>query len=131
MKHLISLLIAVSLCVLPLNAVTLGSAFSASSVTPVTTSATNTYTGTNTFGANGTAITSLRFGSTAALVAGTLVVSDAGATANTRYFFTTKVLGTVTVASSYYVSARSNGVSFTITSNQPTDTSTVDWLAIN
>lgn len=81
-------------------------------------------------GTGGTSIKNIRHGVTGALTGGTLLVADAGATANTRYFFTTHALGTVTVASAYWASARSAGVSFTVTSNQATDTGTVDWLAI-
>lgn len=79
----------------------------------------------------GTAITSFRFGTSSALVSGTLVVADTGATASSRYFFSTHTLGTVTVAGAYYCSARTPGTSFAITANIPTDTSTVDWHAIN
>jgi hypothetical protein len=81
-------------------------------------------------GSGGTKISNIRHGATGALSGGTLVVSDTGATASTRYFFTTLALGTVTVAQAYYASARSAGVSFTITSASATDTSTVNWLAI-
>lgn len=81
-------------------------------------------------GTSGTGITNIRHGITGNLSAGTLTVSDAGATANTRYFFTAHTLGTVTVTSSYYASSRSAGVSFTVTASIATDTSTLDWMAI-
>lgn len=89
-----------------------------------------TVSGTTTLGSAGTVITRIRHGITVALSSGTLVVSDTGATANTRYFFTAHTLGTITLPVTYYASARSAGVSFTITSGNVTDTSTVDWLAI-
>lgn len=85
---------------------------------------------TVTFGSAGVVMTNVRHGITAALVLGTKVVTDTGNTANTRYFFSTHTIGTVSVPSAYYASARSAGASFTITSSQATDTSTVDWLAI-
>jgi hypothetical protein len=91
----------------------------------------NSSTFTGKIGSSGTAITSFRFGTTSALSGGTLVVSDTGCTANSLYFFSTHALGTITVAGSYYCSARTPGTSFAITSNVPTDTSTVDWHAIN
>ena len=87
-------------------------------------------TGASTIGSAGTSIKNIRHGITTNLSGGTLVVSDAGATANTRYFFSTHALGTIILPAAYYASARSAGVSFTILSNQATDTSTVDWMAI-
>lgn len=64
----------------------------------------------------------------ATLVAGTVVVSNTSVTANTRIFLshanTSGTLGHL------YISARSAGVSFTITSSSNTDTSTVNWLLI-
>ncbi len=113
------------------SAPAVGGAVHATPIAGASTSTANTFTAAQTFGANGTPITSIRMGTTAALVGGTAVVTDAGATASTRYFFTTHTLGTITVPSAYYASARSVGVSFTITSNQATDTSTVDWIAFN
>lgn len=81
-------------------------------------------------GVGGTAFTNMRFGTTQNLSTGTAVVADAGATANTKYFFTTKALGTLTSPVSYMATTRSAGVSFTIVSQNLTDTSTVDWVAI-
>lgn len=78
----------------------------------------------------GVKITNIRHGITSALVLGASTVTDAGCTANTRYFFTTHTLGTITVPGSYYASTRTASTSFVITSSQPTDTSTVDWMAI-
>lgn len=81
-------------------------------------------------GTAGTAVVNIRHGITTALVGGTLAVTDTASTANTRYFLTAHTLGTVAVPSAYYVSARSAGATFTITASAPTDTSTIDWLAI-
>ena len=86
-------------------------------------------TGNSTLG-SGTAIKNIRHGVSGAMTAGTVTVTDAGCTANTRYFFTCHTIGTVTIPSSYYASTRTASTSFVITSSQPTDTSTVDWLAI-
>ena len=64
----------------------------------------------------------------AVLVAGMVAVSNTTVTANTRIFLshanTSGTLGHL------YISARSAGVSFTITSSSNTDTSTVNWLLI-
>lgn len=100
---------------------TAGGSFAASGTLAVT--------GNTTLGA-GTAIKNIRHGVSNALVAGTVSVTDTGATANTRYFFTTHTIGTITLPGSYYASARSVGASFTLTSSQITDTSTVDWVAV-
>lgn len=89
-----------------------------------------TVPGPSKLGVAGTSFTNLRHGISGAMTGGTVTVTDAGATANTRYFFTTHTLGTVVVCSTFYASTRTPGVSFAITANQPTDTSTVDWLAI-
>jgi hypothetical protein len=62
------------------------------------------------------------------LVAGTVTVANTSITANTRVQLTIQIPGgTVGVQ---YVSARTAGTSFTITSNSATDTSTVAWLLI-
>lgn len=102
----------------------------AGSLSAGSANAPGTVSGPSKLGTGGTAFTNLRHGITGALSSGTLVVADAGATANTRYIFTTHTLGTVTAPQAYYASARSAGVSFTITSANATDTSTVDWVAI-
>jgi hypothetical protein len=64
----------------------------------------------------------------AVLVGGTVAVSNTSVTASTRIFLshanTSGTLGHL------YISARSAGVSFTITSSSGTDTSTVNWLLI-
>ena len=81
-------------------------------------------------GTAGIAIANIRHGVSGACVAGAVTVTDTGCTANTRYFFTTFALGTITIPASYYASTRTASTSFVITSNQITDTSTVHWLAI-
>lgn len=64
----------------------------------------------------------------AILVGGTVIVSNTTVTANTRIFLshanTSGTLGHL------YISARTAGTSFTITSSSGTDTSTVNWLLI-
>lgn len=70
-------------------------------------------------------------GTTAALTAGSIVVSTTAITANSLVFFSTNTLGTVTVPQAYRVSARTPGVSFTIQSQDATDTSTVNYWIIN
>lgn len=64
----------------------------------------------------------------ATLSAGTVVVSEALVTADSRIFLTAQTLGTVTVGQGLAVSARSAGVSFTIKSQAANDTSTVAWF---
>lgn len=81
-------------------------------------------------GTGGTAIKNIRHGITGAMTAGAVTVTDTGATANTRYFFTPHTLGTVTIPTDVYASSRSAGASFVLTSATITDTSTYDWLAI-
>lgn len=64
----------------------------------------------------------------ATLVAGTVTVNTNKVTANTRIYLTTQTLGgTIGVQ---YISARTAGTSFTITSSSATDTSTVAWLFV-
>lgn len=63
----------------------------------------------------------------ATLVAGTVVVPCPGVLAASRIWLTAQQLGTVTVPSALGISARTDGVSFTIAASQPTDTSTVAW----
>jgi hypothetical protein len=64
----------------------------------------------------------------ATLVGGTIAVFNTSVTANTRIFLShANTGGTIGVV---YVSARSAGVSFTITSSSGTDTSTINWLLI-
>jgi hypothetical protein len=63
---------------------------------------------------------------TAVLVGGTVVVNTPSVTANSRIILTANVTGGTPGA--LYVSARSAGASFTITSTSGTDTSTVAWM---
>ena len=64
----------------------------------------------------------------ATLVAGTVVVNNTRITANTRIFLTIQSpAGTLGVV---YVSARTAGTSFTITSTSILDTSTVAWMIV-
>jgi len=65
---------------------------------------------------------------TAVLTAGTVTVNTTKVTANSRIFLTTQTSGGT--PGSVYVSARTAGTSFTITSTSGTDTSTVAWLII-
>lgn len=62
---------------------------------------------------------------TAVLVAGTLVVPNTSVTAVSRIFLTSQVPGGTT--GWLGISARVVGVSFTILSSNPLDTSTVAW----
>lgn len=64
---------------------------------------------------------------TATLVAGTKVVANTAVTANSRIFLTVQSLGTVTSPHALAVTARTAGTSFTITSADNTDTSTVAY----
>lgn len=66
----------------------------------------------------------------ATLSGGTVTVSTTKAAANSRIFLTTQTLGTVTVPKTVGVTARSAGTSFTITSSDATDTSTVAWMIV-
>lgn len=78
---------------------------------------------------NGTTVTRIRMGQ-ATLTLGTVVVSDANVTANTKIFLALHTLGTIALAAAYEVTARTASTSFTITSSQATDTSVIDWLMI-
>jgi hypothetical protein len=64
----------------------------------------------------------------ATLVGGTVTVSTTKVTASSRIQLTTQALGTVTAPKAIAVTARTAGTSFTITSADATDTSTVAWL---
>lgn len=83
--------------------------------------------GTLTVG-GGTSVKNIRHGITSAMTAGSVTVTDTGATANTRYFFTPHALGTVSVPTDVYVSSRSAGASFVLTSANVADTSVYDWI---
>jgi hypothetical protein len=65
----------------------------------------------------------------ATLSAGSVVVSTTKVTANSRIFLTTQG-GTLTNVSDHYISARTAGTSFTITSLNILDASTVGWLIV-
>lgn len=66
----------------------------------------------------------------ATLVTGTKVVADAKVTATSIILLTVQALGTVTAPKPIAVTARSNGVSFTVTSSDNTDTSIVGYQII-
>ncbi len=66
----------------------------------------------------------------ATLVAGTVTVSTTKVTANSRIQLTPNSLGTVTRPKAVGVSARTAGTSFTIMSDDATDTSTVAWIIV-
>ena len=67
----------------------------------------------------------------ATLSSGTKVVASTAVAADSRIQLTAQTLGTVTAPVALAVTARSAGVSFTITSADNTDTSTVAWLIVN
>jgi hypothetical protein len=70
-------------------------------------------------------------GTSGAMTAGAVTVANTSVTANSIIFAVPAVLGTVTVPSAYYISAKVAGTSFTITSSAPTDTSTWNYWIIN
>lgn len=70
-------------------------------------------------------------GTSAAMTTGAVTVANTSVTASSKIFCYPAVLGTVVVPSSYYISAISAGVSFTITSSAATDTSTWNYLIVN
>lgn len=82
-----------------------------------------------TVGASGIATSQLRHG-TATLVAGAATVSDATITSSTRIILTAQSLGTVAIPTALAVTARSAGVSFTITSANAIDTSVIAYEII-
>ena len=67
---------------------------------------------------------------TAVLVGGTVTVSNTSVTANSRIFITVQLLGTVVVPTAVAVTAKVVSTSFTITSANATDTSTVAWMIV-
>jgi hypothetical protein len=83
-----------------------------------------------TLGSAGVSFKSLRHGTTGAMVAGVVTVTDGACTANTRYFFTVHTIGTVANPSTYRVTTRTTNTSFVVTASDLTDTSTLDWFAI-
>lgn len=66
----------------------------------------------------------------ATLVAGAITVANTRITANTRIFLTVQSLGTVAAPKAVAVTARVVGTSFTVTSEDNTDTSSVAWLLL-
>lgn len=66
----------------------------------------------------------------ATLVAGTVTVNTTKVTANSRIQLTTQTLGTILRPAAVGVTARTAGTSFTITSGDVTDTSTVAWVIV-
>jgi hypothetical protein len=84
-------------------------------------------TGTSTLGSGGVAIGRVRHG-VATLVGGTVTVSDANVTANTRIMLTSQSDGGT--PGWVRVSARTPSTSFTITSSSGTDTSEIGWVMI-
>lgn len=70
-------------------------------------------------------------GTSGAMTSGSIVISTTAVTASSLIFLTPNALGTVTTPKELYVSARTPGTSFTITSADATDTSTVNWFFIN
>ena len=67
---------------------------------------------------------------TTVLVAGTKVVNTSAVTANSRIMLTVQALGTVTVPKAVGATARTVATSFTITSADATDTSTIAWVLV-
>ena len=67
---------------------------------------------------------------TATLVGGTVTVSTSDVTSTSRIFLTIQSLGTVTVPKSIAVTSRVNNTSFTITSEDNTDTSVIAWMLV-
>ena len=68
---------------------------------------------------------------TATLTAGTVTVSNAYVTALSLILVTVQALGTVSVPKAVHISAITANTDFTITSADPTDTSTIAWMIIN
>lgn len=67
----------------------------------------------------------------ATIASGTATVLTSRVTAASRIFLTAQSLGTVTVPKALAVTARTDGVSFTITSADATDTSVVAWHLVD
>lgn len=74
--------------------------------------------------------TNIKASGRATLVAGTVTVANANALTASNILITVQSLGTVTAPKAVAVTARSNGVSFTITSADNTDTSVVAWAIL-
>jgi hypothetical protein len=67
---------------------------------------------------------------TATLVDGSVTVSSSLVTASTKIFLTVQSLGTVTTPKTVSVTSRVNNTSFTIRSEDNTDTSVVAWMMV-
>jgi len=67
---------------------------------------------------------------TVTLVAGSKVVASAAVTSTSQILLTAQSLGTVTTPKALAVTARTAGTSFTITSADNTDTSSVAWCLL-
>lgn len=67
---------------------------------------------------------------TATLSGGTILVNNTTVTANTRIFLTVQSVGVLANLGSPYISARSAGASFTISSSNILDTSVVAWIMV-
>ncbi len=76
-------------------------------------------------GANG------KLGVSTAMVAGQVVVTTTAVGANSRIFLTPQTLGTILRPAAVGVTSRTAGTSFTITSSDATDTSTVGWVILD
>lgn len=70
-------------------------------------------------------------GVSAAMSTGAVTVPNTSVTANSKILAYPAALGTVTVPQAYYISAIVAATSFTITSQDPTDTSTWNYVIIN
>lgn len=103
--------------------------WNSSSVASISSLGNLTISGTATLGA-GTSIKNIRHGISGSMVLGAVTITDTGATANTRYFFSAHTLGTISIPGGYYASTRNAGASVVCSSSQATETSTVDWLAV-
>ena len=66
----------------------------------------------------------------ATLVAGTVTINTTKVTTNSRIQLTIQSIGTVTVPTVIGVTARTAGTSFTITSANVLDTSTIAWMIV-
>lgn len=67
---------------------------------------------------------------TSAMSGGTVVVANTSVTSTTRIFLTKQESGTPVALGSVRVSARTAGTSFTISSDNVLDTSTVAWMLV-
>ena len=87
-------------------------------------------TGTGTITLNAPIVLTNQVSGNATLVAGVAVVSTTAITVGSAIQMTVGSLGTVTTAQGIWWDTIIPGTSFTIHSNDPTDTSTISWLVI-